>query len=98
MYTKQTSPLKAIRAKCLDCSGDRPKEVTLCPVTDCELYPFRFGKNPNREGIGRFKSAALKTQVEPGVDPSTHAEITEKPPAERPAFIKETVLEEEVVS
>jgi len=41
------SPLKAIRAKCLDCS-DTSNEVKLCPVTNCPLYPFRFGKNPYR--------------------------------------------------
>ena len=43
-----TNPLKAIRAKCLDCSNDYVKEVTECPITDCPLYPFRFGKNPYR--------------------------------------------------
>jgi len=40
------SPLKAIRAKCLECSNYQHKEVTLCPVTDCDLFPYRFGKNP----------------------------------------------------
>ena len=33
---------KAIKAKCLDCSGS-PKEVTLCHIVNCPLYPFRFG-------------------------------------------------------
>lgn len=41
------TPIKAIRAKCLDCSCGNVKEVTLCPITRCPLYPFRFGKNPN---------------------------------------------------
>ena len=49
---KMSTPLKAIRAKCLDCSADQPKEVRLCPITDCPLYPFRMGHNPNRKGIG----------------------------------------------
>lgn len=43
------NPLKAIRAKCLDCSGDYINEVRECPVTDCALYPFRMGKNPFRK-------------------------------------------------
>lgn len=43
---KITSPLKAIRAKCLDCSNQSPYEVNLCPVERCPLYPFRLGKNP----------------------------------------------------
>ena len=40
-----TSPLKAIRAKCLDCAYNA-YEVKYCPCTDCALHPFRFGKNP----------------------------------------------------
>ena len=40
------TPMKAIRAKCLDCNGTA-KEVKLCPCTDCTLWPFRLGKNPN---------------------------------------------------
>jgi len=40
-----SSPLKAIREKCLDCNGTS-LEVKLCPCTDCALHPFRFGKNP----------------------------------------------------
>jgi hypothetical protein len=44
-----TNPVKAIRAYCLDCAGDSPNEVKLCPCTDCALYPFRFGKNPYRK-------------------------------------------------
>jgi hypothetical protein len=44
------SPLKAIRAKCLDDCGDSHKEVRDCPVGNkCALYPFRFGKNPFRK-------------------------------------------------
>jgi len=33
----------AIRSKCLDCCGDSPKEVALCPCTQCPLWPYRFG-------------------------------------------------------
>lgn len=41
------TPVKAIRAKCLDCCCGSADEVRLCPCTDCPLYEFRFGKNPN---------------------------------------------------
>lgn len=41
------TPMKAIRAKCLDCCCGQYKEVELCPCVDCSLYPYRFGKNPN---------------------------------------------------
>lgn len=40
------TPIKAIRAKCMDCV-ETSNEVRLCPVSDCPLYPYRFGKNPN---------------------------------------------------
>lgn len=46
------TPLKAIRKRCLDCSAYQAKEVKLCPATDCLLYPYRMGHNPNRKGIG----------------------------------------------
>lgn len=45
----QTNPVKAIREKCLECSNGSIREVELCPVTGCALYPFRFGKNPYRK-------------------------------------------------
>lgn len=49
-----TSPLKAIKAKCLDCCcGDRT-EVKDCPAKDCPLWMFRLGKNPNRKKTKRF--------------------------------------------
>ena len=44
----ETNPVKAIRAKCLDCCCDQANEVKLCPVKDCSHWPCRFGKNPYR--------------------------------------------------
>jgi len=41
-----TSPLKAIRAKCLDCCYYQPQEVRLCPSVSCPLHAFRMGRNP----------------------------------------------------
>ena len=43
-----TNPVKAIRAKCLECSNDSTIEVKECNIKNCALYPFRFGKNPYR--------------------------------------------------
>ncbi len=56
-----TSPIKAIRAKCLDCCGTS-NEVQLCPVTRCALYPFRFGKNPyiTKRTLSEAQKEALK--------------------------------------
>lgn len=45
---KVRNPVKAIRAKCLDCCCGQNKEVALCSKSCCPLHPFRFGKNPFR--------------------------------------------------
>ena len=45
----ELTPLKAVRAKCIDCSGGSIHEVKLCVIPECPLYPFRLGKNPYRK-------------------------------------------------
>jgi hypothetical protein len=40
------SPIRAIRAKCVDCSGGSMAEVRLCALTHCPLWAFRMGHNP----------------------------------------------------
>jgi len=42
----QLTPIKAIRHKCLDCTGNQPKEVRLCPCFDCPLWGYRMGVRP----------------------------------------------------
>lgn len=46
MAEKVLTPLKAIRAKCLECSCGQAKEVRLCILKNCSLYPYRMGKRP----------------------------------------------------
>ena len=58
------TPVKAIRAKCLECSNHHLKDIRGCLVTDCPLFPYRLGKNPNRKGIGNLKGRfTRKTQT-----------------------------------
>lgn len=52
------NPVKAIRAKCLDCCCGNPNEVRLCTVESCALFPFRFGKNPYRKEMTPEQKAA----------------------------------------
>jgi hypothetical protein len=40
------TPMKSIRAKCLECSGNSSNEVKLCAIFECALHPYRFGKRP----------------------------------------------------
>jgi len=52
------TPVKSIRKYCLDCAGNSPKEVRLCPAKTCALYPFRMGRNPNY-----FKSKPTNVKI-----------------------------------
>ena len=42
------TPMKAIRAKCLDCCAGSQAEVRLCPMPDCPLWPYRKGHRPTK--------------------------------------------------
>ncbi len=60
------TPVKAHRARCLDCQGHRPSLVRNCQELECPSFPYRMGKNPRRKGIGNSKgvsSANATTQV-----------------------------------
>jgi len=50
----------AIAKKCLECSGDSFKEVTLCHIFDCPLWEYRFGNslksNPFHARMKRAKA------------------------------------------
>lgn len=57
---KPLTPVRAMRAKCLDCAGGMRSEVEACLIHSCYLYPYRMGKNPARKGI----SGGLRPSVE----------------------------------
>lgn len=40
------TPLKAIRAKCLDCCCGQFVEVRECTISECPLYEYRMGHRP----------------------------------------------------
>ena len=46
---ERLSRTKAIRMKCLDCSGDNMAEVRKCPATNCPLWRYRMGREENDE-------------------------------------------------
>ncbi len=43
---KQTTPLRAIRAKCLDCCCGQIVEVRNCTAFKCPLNPYKMGHKP----------------------------------------------------
>lgn len=44
---KNTTPMRAIRLKCLDCCCGSFAEVRQCTATKCPLHPYRYGKRPS---------------------------------------------------
>lgn len=50
------TPIKAIRARCLDCSGGSSKEVRECSFTDCQLYEYRQGHRPAEKKLTPMKA------------------------------------------
>lgn len=42
----RNTPLKAIRKKCLECSGGDKQEVRKCFLHQCPLFPYRLGHDP----------------------------------------------------
>ena len=67
---KHVTPMKAIRLKCLDCS-DTSSEVKHCPVTDCPLRPYRFGRRPTTVKKCEEQKEAVKKGVRPAVPRGT---------------------------
>ena len=60
---KPPTPLRAIRAKCHDCTDGQPKEVRFCPATDCPLYPFRLGKSPRPKSFSAEQRQTAAVQM-----------------------------------
>lgn len=70
------TPLKAIRAKCLDCCGDSPTEVRECrSEKTCALWPYRFGTNPGRSP--RILSESHKAALKAGRDRHQAGKVSE---------------------
>ena len=53
------TPLKAIRAKCLDCTCGQFIEIRECSVESCPLYEYRMGHRPKKymasEGVNELE-------------------------------------------
>ena len=85
------TPIKAIRAKCLDCCVGSPKEVQLCEISDCALYPFRMGKNPFTRNKGNIRNFQFGDR---GAISTSDTERSEKnSPKLGPEISKESILE-----
>lgn len=61
---------RAIRWKCLDCSGGSAAEVAACTVSECPLFPHRLGRRPRYRpdidsgaGNGGFSAMSATSEV-----------------------------------
>ena len=63
---KAVRPLKAIRMKCLDCSGWSSVEVDKCAHTACILYPLRYGRKPKGVAYSRMGIAEYQKRIQRG--------------------------------
>ena len=50
--TKELTPLRALRNRCLDCCNWSVEEVKGCLAEDCAAWVFRSGRDPSRKGTG----------------------------------------------
>jgi hypothetical protein len=66
--TTKAEILKAVRAKGLDCSCYQPAEVAKCPVTTCDLWPYRFGRDPTPNSNRGFAKGPVHTHDSTGGD------------------------------
>jgi hypothetical protein len=48
VYHTESNPLRAIRARCLDCCCGSASEVRKCTAVVCPSWAFRLGINPFR--------------------------------------------------
>jgi len=42
------TPMRSMRAFCLDCTGGSKADVRECSFTACPLYPYRMGRRPKK--------------------------------------------------
>ena len=80
------SPLKAIRANCLQCVGGSSNEVRLCTSKTCYLYPFRFGKNPyaKKRELTEEQRAAVSERLKHARENRSVSNIKDNAQKERP--------------
>lgn len=52
------SPLRAIRAKCIDCSGNELNGVRNCQAEDCPLFSLKMGRG-SRKTLKAIRSYCL---------------------------------------
>ena len=84
----QVTALRAIRLRCLDCSGNSRGAVRSCDFgpehrTPCDLHPYRLGRNPNIKRSDEWKAGAAERLA------SARAAAAPKRPVETPDLLSD---------
>jgi len=74
--TTKAELLKVIRRECLNCVGGYDGEVLRCTSPNCELFPYRMGKDPNPNLVKSELMKARHSRNE--FKPSTDSEIIDE--------------------
>ena len=72
--TTKAEILQAVRRKCLDCSCFQPSEIRECPVSTCDLWPYRFGRDPDPSRSRGFAKSSVHTGNSPESGPASCSE------------------------
>ncbi len=56
------TPIKAIRAKCIDCTNGQNVEIRECPITECPLWEYRMGHRPKGDAGNDFSEDASESE------------------------------------
>ncbi len=59
---RMMTPVKSIRAYCIECQGGSLKEVRLCTSYDCPLYGYRMGKRPSQDTLATIEKFSEKNR------------------------------------
>lgn len=62
------TPMKAIRAKCIDCCCGDKKEIRECTIEKCPLWPYRMGHRPEKDESIDKEVSSSKTPKKVGVN------------------------------
>ena len=57
------TPLRAIRANCIECSCGSKINVRLCPSKTCPLWGYRMGHRPTPSDIRDIAAAFAKVEL-----------------------------------
>jgi len=72
---KSLTPVKAIRAKCIECSGDDKAEVRLCTFGECPLWPYRMGRRPKKGHLAAGDGEPGESPVSGEGEPTESSEM-----------------------